>query len=96
MEKKFFERPIITKINAGVPDKFGMGNQITPMTHIDGVAVNDIIAEHGSPVFVISEKTMYDTYQDAYQAFSTRYPKVQFAWSYKTNYIDAVCRTFGF
>lgn len=94
MEKKFFERPIITKINAGIPDKFGMGNQINPITEIDTVPVKDIIAEHGSPVFVISEKTMYDTYQDAYQAFSTRYPKVQFAWSYKTNYLDAICRTF--
>ena len=23
-----------------------------------------------------------------------RYPKVQFAWSYKTNYLDAVCNVF--
>ena len=30
----------------------------------------------------------------AKKAFETRYPKVQFAWSYKTNYMDAVCRTF--
>lgn len=94
MEKKFFEKPIINRINAGIPDKFGMSNQLAPITNIDGVAVKDIIAEHGSPVFVISEKTLNETYQDAYEAFSTRYPKVQFAWSYKTNYIDAVCRTY--
>ena len=37
---------------------------------------------------------MVDTYQEAYEAFSSRYPKVQFAWSYKTNYLDAVCRVF--
>jgi len=33
-------------------------------------------------------------YKNAYRAFSTRYPKVQFAWSYKTNYLDAVCRVY--
>ena len=26
--------------------------------------------------------------------FKTRYPKVQFAWSYKTNYLNAVCKIF--
>ncbi len=94
MKKKIFEKPIITKINAGVPDKFGMQNQIKAITHIDQVAIKDIIAEYGSPVFVISEQTMEETYETALQAFSTRYPKVQFAWSYKTNYLNAVCRKY--
>jgi hypothetical protein len=43
---------------------------------------------------VISERTIRKTYQNAVRAFKTRYPKVQFAWSYKTNYIDAVCNVF--
>ncbi len=94
MEKKIFEKPIITKINAGIPDKFGMVNKIQAISKIDGVAVKDMIKEYGSPVFVISEQTLTNTYDEAYQAFSTRYPKVQFAWSYKTNYLDAVCRTY--
>jgi len=94
MEKKTFEKPIITKINAGIPDKFGMVNKIKAIKEIDGVAVKDILKEFGSPVFVISEQTISSTYQNAYQAFSTRYPKVQFAWSYKTNYLDAICRTY--
>jgi len=94
MEKKTFEKPIITKINAGVPDKFGMVNKIKAIKEIDGVAVKDMISEYGSPVFVISEQTLTDTYQSAHQAFNTRYPKVQFAWSYKTNYLDAICRTY--
>ena len=94
MEKKTFEKPIITKINAGVPDKFGMVNKIKAIKEIDGVAVKDMISEYGSPVFVISEQTLTETYQSAHQAFNTRYPKVQFAWSYKTNYLDAICRTY--
>jgi diaminopimelate decarboxylase len=45
-------------------------------------------------LFVISERTIRQTYRDANRAFKTRYPKVQFAWSYKTNYINAVCNVF--
>src|SRR5580698_8925521 len=37
---------------------------------------------------------MRRNYRAAYRAFSTRYPKVQFAWSYKTNYLNAVCNIF--
>ena len=94
MEKLKFERPVITRISAGVPDKFGMGTQIQPISHIDDIAVQDLLEQYGSPLFVISEKTIRNTYQEAFSAFKTRYPKVQFAWSYKTNYINAVCKVF--
>jgi diaminopimelate decarboxylase len=33
-------------------------------------------------------------FRKASRIFKTRYPKVQFAWSYKTNYINAVCQVF--
>jgi len=94
MEKKKFERPLINKINAGVPDKFGMKTRIRPVTHIDNLAVEALTKEYGSPFFVISEKKIRNTFQEAKRAFSTRYPRVQFAWSYKTNYLNAVCNIF--
>lgn len=94
MEKKQFERPFIKKLQAGMPSKFGMKTQAEPITHIDDVAVSDLLAEHGSPLYVVSEKTIREKYKKANHAFTTRYPKVQFAWSYKTNYLDAVCRVF--
>ncbi len=92
--KKRYERPIITKINAGVTDKFGMRPKMPIISKIEGIAITDIIAKYGSPAFVISEKTIRKTYNEAKRAFSTRYPNVQFAWSYKTNYLDAVCQIF--
>ncbi|MEZ4999991.1 MAG: hypothetical protein R2744_02430 [Bacteroidales bacterium] len=92
--KKIFERPYIKKLRAGVPSKFGMPVHAEPVTHIDGVPVEELLESYGSPVFVVSEKTIRETYREALNAFSSRYPKVQFAWSYKTNYLDAVCRTF--
>jgi diaminopimelate decarboxylase len=94
MDKKVFERPYIKKLQAGMPSKFGMKPKVEPLTHIDDNGVADLISEFGSPLFVISENTIRETYKKAKHAFTTRYPKVQFAWSYKTNYLDAVCRVF--
>ena len=94
MDKKAFERPYIKKLQAGMPSKFGMKPRMEPITHIDDNNVADLIGEFGSPLFVISEQTIRETYKKAKHAFTTRYPKVQFAWSYKTNYLDAVCRVF--
>lgn len=94
MEKKRYERPVIKKLETGMPNKFGTRTEYLPKTHIDGVAVKDLIKEYGSPLFVISEKTIRTTINQAKRAFQTRYPKVQFAWSYKTNYLNAVCHVF--
>jgi diaminopimelate decarboxylase len=94
MQKLKYERPYIKKLNAGIMNKFGTRTDAQAFTHIDGVAVKSIIAQYGSPVFVLSEKQIRRNYRSAYRAFSTRYPKVQFAWSYKTNYLNAVCNIF--
>jgi diaminopimelate decarboxylase len=94
MVKKSYERPIVRKLETAMPGKFGMRNNNTPVTHIDGRSVSELIEKHGSPLFILSEETIINTFNKAKRAFTTRYPKVQFAWSYKTNYIDAVCRIY--
>jgi len=94
MSKSVYERPIIQKLNVGTMNKFGTRTEYLPVTQIDGVLVKQIIEEYGSPVFVLSERQIRNTYSNALRAFKTRYPKVQFAWSYKTNYISAVCNVF--
>ena len=94
MEKLRYERPLIKRLDGNMPNKFGMRSDYTPKTHIEGVAVNDLIKKYGSPLFVISERQIRENIRKARKAFETRYPRVQFAWSYKTNYLDAVCRTF--
>jgi len=94
MEKQRFERPVINKINTGMTNKFGMRTEFEPITHIDEVAVKDLISEYNSPLYVISEKTIRKVYNEAKRAFVTRYPKVQFAWSYKTNYLNAICNIY--
>jgi diaminopimelate decarboxylase len=94
MTKITFERPIIQRINAGLPSKYGMSHRLEPISHIDGVAIKSLIEKFDSPLFVLSESTIRRTYKDANRAFSSRYPNVQFAWSYKTNYLNAVCHVF--
>lgn len=94
MEKKRYERPIIKRLENEMPNKFGARVDRTPKSHIDGVAVKDLIASYGSPLFVISENSIRTIYKKAKKAFTMRYPKVQFAWSYKTNYLDAVCNIY--
>ena len=94
MEKQPFERPFIKKLQSGMPSKFGMKMGFDPITEIDGLNVKDLIDEYGSPLYILSEKTIRKTLSTAKRAFTTRYPKVQFTWSYKTNYLDAVCSVY--
>ncbi len=94
MEKLRYERPVIKRVESEMLNKFGMRTETFPKTHIDGVAVTDLIRDYGSPLFVLSERTIRDTLKKAQKAFKMRYPKVQFAWSYKTNYLDSVCKIY--
>ncbi len=94
MEKLKYERPVIQKLNTGLMNKFGMSTETRPMRDVDGVPVKELIEKYGSPLFVLSESQIREKYRDLYTAFSVRYPKVQFAWSYKTNYLSAICKIF--
>ncbi len=94
MEKLRYERPVIQKLNTGLMNKFGMNTEYLPMKEIEGIPVKDLIEQYESPLFVLSENKIRTKYRDLYTSFSVRYPKVQFAWSYKTNYLNAVCNVF--
>ncbi|MCK6614445.1 MAG: alanine racemase [Ignavibacteriaceae bacterium] len=91
---KRYEKPVITRHQSGLMNKIGAAPLIAPRTEIDGVPVTKLAEEFGSPLFVLSEKKMRQNQRNFYRVFKTRYPKVQFAWSYKTNYLNAVCKVF--
>lgn len=94
MSKQIFERPTITRLTPGVPSKHGAGTVVASMPLIDGVKVDDLIEKYGSPLYVFSERTIRKGMEDIKRAFNLRYQKVQMAWSYKTNYLDSICRIF--
>lgn len=89
-----YERPVITKHYSGFMNKFGSQIVSKPLTEIEGVPISKLTEEYGSPLFVFSEKIIRNNQKNAFRIFKNRYPKVQFAWSYKTNYNNAVCSVF--
>jgi diaminopimelate decarboxylase len=57
---------------------------------IDEVSAIELIREYGTPLFAISENQIRQNYNKLHKAFS-KYPKYLIAYSYKTNYLPAVC-----
>ena len=95
MEKITYKKPTINKIDFTMASKYGSPMKTQKIrTEIDGVSVHDLTKEFGSPIFVFSEKKIEQLYTNLYSAFSSRYPDVQFGWSYKTNYLNEVCNIF--
>lgn len=94
MDKPLYERPTIVRHQMGLMNKFGRQQMLQPLTEIDGVKIADLVAEHGSPLFVFSQRTLVHRFRDLRDEFTRRYPRVRIAWSYKTNYLEAICRTF--
>ena len=94
MEKLRYERPTIVRHVSGLANKIGSSRQIRVKKEIDGIPIGDLVKQYGSPLFIFSEETVRRRFRSALRAFSTRYPAVQFAWSYKTNHLDAICRIY--
>lgn len=92
--KKAWAKPTISPHRTGLSNKFGSNHRQQWAADIEGVPVAELLARHGSPLFVISERVLRDNARRLRRAFSTRYPRVRFAWSYKTNYLGAVCAVF--
>ncbi len=91
--KRAYEKPVITKLVAGWMNKYGRGSSYARRVRkdVDGVPVDRLVGEHGSPLFIYSERALRRLHRHWHTAFSTRYPKVTFGWSYKTNYLPAIC-----
>ncbi len=94
MGKKKYERPTIIRHISDIANKFGRAKKLRTKKEIDGIPVKDLVSRFGSPLFVFSEKTVRQHFRNALRSFTVRYPRVRFAWSYKTNYLDAICRIF--
>ncbi|MCB9781316.1 MAG: diaminopimelate decarboxylase [Alphaproteobacteria bacterium] len=89
-----YERPVIVRHQAGLMNKYSRTRSARPQTEIDGVSIDELVETYGSPLFVFSERTLRASYRDLHSAMSRYWPKVRLSWSYKTNYLDAVCRIF--
>jgi diaminopimelate decarboxylase len=88
-----YEKPVILKVQNGLMNKYGNSPYYSRniRTEIDGHDIEGLVSEYGSPLFVFSERALRRKYREIHDAFSTRYPNVLFGWSYKTNYLSAIC-----
>ncbi|HHT9135089.1 MAG TPA: alanine racemase, partial [Candidatus Avalokitesvara rifleensis] len=90
--KEIYEKPAVTRHSPIVLGKHaGMTFDAMPFKEIDGFAVAGLLEKFGSPLYAISEKTLRDRYRTFRDAFVSRYPDTIIAYSYKTNYLSAVC-----
>lgn len=91
--KEAYEKPSILKLEAGYLNKFGAGPLYMRRIRkdIEGVSIDDLVSRFGSPLFVYSESVLRRRARAVHRAFQTRYPNVTAAWSYKTNYLKAIC-----
>lgn len=94
MSRLPYSLPMITPHGQGLVNQLGQLREQRVQEEIDGVPVARLLAEYGSPLFVYSERTLRDKARAMRRAFAASYPRVRFVWSYKTNYLDAICGLF--
>lgn len=88
---KAWAKPALSSHRVGVINKFGAMRQQFHQAEVDGVEIEPLLEQFGSPLFILSEKTLRNNIRRLRRAFATRWPKVRHGWSYKTNYLNAVC-----
>ncbi len=92
--KPAWERPAIVRHESGLMNKYARVQSLEPLHDIDGVSIDTLVEAYGSPLYVFSERTLVDRIHGLRDAMARRWPKVRIAWSYKTNYLDGICRVF--
>jgi len=92
-DKQQWSKPTLTAHRVGALNKFGNVQGTQYQDTFEGVPVADLMAEYGSPLFVLSEHRLRNNVRKLFRAFETRYSDVVYSWSYKTNYLGAVCTT---
>ncbi|MDQ6954832.1 MAG: alanine racemase [Mariprofundaceae bacterium] len=92
--KQKWSKPSLTPHRMGAMNKFGSIGHSQHQDSFEGAAIAPLLKEYGSPLFILSEKRLRNNVRKLLRAFETRYPSVTYSWSYKTNYLGAVCNTF--
>jgi diaminopimelate decarboxylase len=90
--KPRYERPVIVRHQVGSVSKFGARPSIRVFDKFEGVAIVELVATYGSPVMVFSERVLRERIGELRDQMATRIPRFTLGWSYKTNYLGAVCR----
>src|SRR5277367_1961220 len=92
-QDKVWEPPSIHVHRIGAINKFGrLSVRDNVATQVFSVPIHELVQRFGSPLFVISEEKLRSNLAKTKSVFEKSYKNSVHAWSYKTNYISAVCR----
>ena len=92
--KKHYTAPYIERNSAGNLNKYAHTTVVRHQDNIDGVPIKNLVEKYGTPLFVFSEKHIRRSYRRLLETIRIHYPKVEVVWSYKTNYLAAICNIF--
>ncbi len=92
--KPRYERPVIVRHALGGRSKFGAVTTPRPVTEFEGVPLTELTSTYGSPLFVFSERILQERVRELKDQLARRFSQFTIAWSYKTNYLESVCRVF--
>ncbi|MDD3534727.1 MAG: alanine racemase [Candidatus Cloacimonetes bacterium] len=92
--KKEYIAPNIERNYAGNLNKYGAKSVVRHIDNIDGVPVKELLGKYGSPLIVFSESSLRKRYRRFQDTMKMHYPHLQQAWSYKTNYLGAICSIY--
>lgn len=90
--KPRYERPIIVRHVVGGMNKFGAQTAMRVYDRFEGLPIAELVAQYGSPLMLFSERVLREKYRELRDQAAARIPRFTLAWSYKTNYLGAVCR----
>lgn len=90
-QRRPYQKPAIVRHAVGRMNPYGSMRSAAPFTHLDGRAIQAMMDEFGSPLWMVSEATLRRQYRKLARAFELHYPRTVIAYSYKTNYLGAIC-----
>jgi diaminopimelate decarboxylase len=89
--KKEYTAPLIERNVAGYINKFANQSVVNYQDQLENVPVERLVSQYGSPLFVFVESSIRKRYRRLCEAVKLHYPNTEIAWSYKTNYLGAIC-----
>jgi diaminopimelate decarboxylase len=90
--KPRYERPVMVRHQVGSVSKFGSRPTIRVYDKFEGVPISVLVATYGSPLILFSERLLRERMRELRDQMATRIPRFTIGWSYKTNYLGAICR----
>lgn len=92
--KKTYNPPRITAYIAGNTNKVAYKNIVNYQSKIANIEVEELVKKYGSPLYVFDESSIRTRYRQALATMQAQYPNSEITWSYKTNYLGAICSIY--